>query len=124
MRFSLITMERFATAKARGLTFKPQVLGLGGSFERGRYVLLGLRCKDKRIKEARFESSNCVATVVAADWVCEKLLGANVDEALAIDLEGLLEGLGGLPPRQLFRARFALDALTLALESARKRGLL
>lgn len=124
MRFSFLTIERFQSVKARGLTFKPQVFGMGGSFETGRYVLLGLRCKDKRVQEARFESSNCIATVTAADWVCEKLAGASAEQAQAIDLESVLEGLGGLPPRQVFRARFALEALALALESARSRGLL
>lgn len=65
-----------------------------------------------------------MATVAAADWLCEKLVGVGAGEALEIDLETMLEGLGGLPPRQIFRAHFALDALALALQSARKRGLL
>lgn len=124
MRFSPITIERFQKTRLKGLTFRPHALGMGGCFEKGQFVVLGLRCQDGLIQEARFESFNCISAIAAADWVCEQLVGASADGALAIELETIVAELGGLPPSRLFCAGLARQAMTVAVAAAQKKGIL
>jgi nitrogen fixation NifU-like protein len=122
MRFSPATIERFQKTRRKGLTFKPHGLGMGGSFEKSQFVLLGLRCQDGQIQEARFESFNCISSIAAADWVCETIECQPVQTALAITVESILEALEGLPTSRLFCARITLGALQTALQQAQQKG--
>jgi nitrogen fixation NifU-like protein len=124
MKFSPAAIERFQKTRRHGLSFKPDALGMGGSFKRAQFVVLGLRCQDGLIQEARFESFNCISVIAAADWVCETIEGQPASTALAITVESILDALDGLPISRHFCAYLTHDALKAAVGQAQERGLL
>lgn len=124
MRFSPATLERFQKTRLKGIDFKPHAMGMGGSFERGQYVVIALRCQDLTVLEARFESFNCISAIAAADLVCQALVGSTAAQALELEVDTITEILGGLPTSRLFCARLAHQAMTVAVAAAQKKGIL
>lgn len=87
-------------------------------------MILGLRCSGGAIQEARFECFNCLAAIASAEWICETLQGLTAQAALEIEVNTILDALGGLPPSRLFSAHLARDAMKIAVTAAVERGLL
>ena len=124
MKFSTVTLERFRKVQFQGLSSNCNALGMGGSFQTGRYAVLGLFCQENRIIEARFQSFNCISVIAAADWVCETIQNQPLEASLGITVERILDALDGLPSSRQFCAHLVCDALRSALEQAHKKGLL
>jgi nitrogen fixation NifU-like protein len=120
--FSPETIRRFRSVAHKGLSFKPDGLGLGGSFESGRYVLIAIRCQAGVVGEARFESYNCLPAIAAADWVCETLTGLTAAQALELDAKRIASALGGLPPSRMFCASLVHLSMTQAITDAQRKG--
>lgn len=124
MKFSPVTLERFRKVQFQGLSSSGNVLGMGGSFQTGRFAVLGLLCQENQIVDARFQSFNCISVIAAADWVCETIQNQPLEAALKVTVEGILDALDGLPPSRHFCAHLVCDALKSALEQAQMKGLL
>jgi nitrogen fixation NifU-like protein len=74
-----------------------------------------LRIAGKRVREAKFETDGCAATIACGSAVTELARGKSVKQLLEISPAGLLEELGGLPPGHLHCAILAVDTLHCAV---------
>jgi nitrogen fixation NifU-like protein len=81
----------------------------------GDVLRLTLKIIDDRIAEIRFKAKGCVASMACASALTELTLGKSVDEARAVNREGITSAVGGLPPASTHAAQLALDALAVAL---------
>lgn len=124
MSFSEDTLERFRRVAYQGIEQSPHALGMAGSFRRGNFVVVGLSFHQKRVSKARFQSSNCLPTIAAADWLCERVEGTAGEFVSELTIEDLSEALGGIPSRKMFCLKLALEAMLCAVTEARKKGLL
>lgn len=124
MKFSAITLEHFRDARFQGLHSQTDVVGMGGSFQTGRFAIIGLTCEQGCIKEARFRSFNCISVIAAANWVCQTLQHQTLEEASNLSVQAILSALGGLPKSREFCAHLVHDALRSALDQAHQKGLL
>ena len=124
MRFSQRALELFRRQLYQGLTFKPDSLGMTGSFGTGRFAVVAIRCDGGRIAEARHETMNCTSAIAAADWACEWARGLCFSEVAMLQTQDVLEALDGLPERREFCSRLVADALLIAAREARQKGLL
>ncbi|MGH9745533.1 MAG: iron-sulfur cluster assembly scaffold protein [Candidatus Acidiferrales bacterium] len=69
-----------------------------------------------RIREARFKTQGCVASIAAGSVLTELLIGKSLNEARAITTATISDSLGGLPPTTMHAAELALDAVAALLE--------
>ncbi len=122
MRFSPVTIERFQDARFEGFISRPEVMGMSGNYQSGRFIILGLRFVDGVIVDARFRCFNCISAIAAADWLCEQLEGCSPEVASSISVQDIDDALGGLPLGRRFCAQMTRDALTAALERAHRDG--
>lgn len=72
-------------------------LGRGRNAACGDELELGLWVARGLVREVRFRARACSATLATASLVGERLAGATVEEARALDLGQLLAAAGGLP---------------------------
>ncbi len=63
-----------------------------------------------------FQASACSAVLAFASMVCERLAGATLEEARALDLADLAARAGGLPPQRAHAIRVVARALEQALD--------
>jgi NifU-like protein involved in Fe-S cluster formation len=81
----------------------------------GDTVRLELRVAQGRVRACRFTGSGCPAALAAAAAVTELVEGNGVEECARLNVETLLEYLGGLPPHKRHGAELAVDVLRRAL---------
>jgi NifU-like protein involved in Fe-S cluster formation len=66
----------------------------------------------------RQETQGCVATVAAASFLAERVVGATLDEARAVTEATLRQALGGVPARHVHCLDVPINALAAALDAA------
>ena len=84
--------------------------------------MMGIRCENGIIAEARFRTFNCISAIAAADWVCEQLQGLPLERAPDLSVDAIDSALDGLPSTRLFCAHLVADAIRAALAEARQKG--
>lgn len=67
------------------------------------------------IEDIKFETFGCVAAVATSSIITDLAKGKTLKEALDIDKEKVVEGLGGLPPVKMHCSVLAADALSEAV---------
>lgn len=73
------------------------------------------------VKEARFQTDGCGASVVCGSFAAELALEKNPDEVLDITDETILGVLGGLPEEEKHCALLAANTLKAAISDYRIR---
>lgn len=101
--------------KYSGKIERPDGVGRAQNAATGEMITIYIKVENHRIADARFESTGCGASEVAAEAVCARAVGMHIDEAAEITHEHLEEQLraAGLP--ETFCASLAADALHFAI---------
>lgn len=83
----------------------------------GDELTICVRVQDGRIEEARFSGRGCAISQASAELLLDRVEGREVDEALALEKEDVLEELGipSISPARLKCALLALKVLKGAL---------
>lgn len=80
------------------------------------YIKVGKNKAGKEIiKDIKFETFGCVAAIATSSVITDLAKGKTLNEALAINKEGIVKELGGLPPIKLHCSVLAADALSEAI---------
>jgi nitrogen fixation NifU-like protein len=88
----------------------------------GDVLRLTLRVVSGRIAEIRFRAKGCVPAMACASALTEMVAGKTLDDARAVQHDGLIAAVGGLPPASTHAAQLALDALASALSRLQQRN--
>jgi NifU-like protein involved in Fe-S cluster formation len=126
MSYSTAVLERVRDPKYAGWLPRdaPDVgTGEAGTFERGTVVRIQVRIDGgtRRVTEAVFKAFGCSAAIASASLVAERLHGASVDEALAVESLAIVAELS-LPLERAGVAGLAVEAAQHAIaEWDRKR---
>ena len=120
MSYSVAVLERVRDPKHAGWLPRdaPDVgTGEAGTFERGTVVRIQVRIDrgTRRVTEAVFKAFGCSAAIASASLVAERLQGATVDEALAVESLAIVAELS-LPLERAGVARLAVEAAQHAIE--------
>jgi nitrogen fixation NifU-like protein len=81
----------------------------------GDVLRLTLKMEAGRIAAIRFRAKGCVPAMACASALTELVAGRTLDDARAVQRDGLIAAVGGLPPASTHAAQLALDALAAAL---------
>ena len=85
----------------------------------GDVLRLTLKIRNGRIAEIGFKAKGCVPSMACASALTEMVAGRTVDEArvAALNRDGLIAAVGGLPQASAHAAQLALDTLSVALKN-------
>lgn len=89
--------------------------GWAGSEDTGGVLRIQIRAgAGGLISEARFQAYGPPALIAAGSWLCEAVVGGNLEAAQNIDYPAIVTALG-LPPERLHCALLAQDAVRAAI---------
>jgi nitrogen fixation NifU-like protein len=81
----------------------------------GDVLRLTLKIASGRVAEIKFKAKGCVPSMACASALTELVAGKTLDESRALQRDGLIAAVGGLPQASTHAAQLALDALSAAL---------
>lgn len=122
-------MKHFQHPLHRGEMENPDLVGVGGSLQRRRYIILFLRLDtpvnqaDYRtvVTEARYVMEGCGAMIASVDIMAEIIIGHTLLECFDVNDATILTALGGLPRTKLHAVRIAVKSLRCALKCFRHK---
>ncbi len=79
-------------------------------------IKLMLRIDEGRVREARFQTNGCPASIATSSIATELLTGASLPDAAALSRELLLDALGGLPKNKHHCPTLVAKAVHAALQ--------
>jgi nitrogen fixation NifU-like protein len=122
MKFSEQVMAHFFAPRNVGSLEPPCGEATAGSVRRGAYIRMYARVDRGRVRDARWLTYGCVPAIAAGSALTEWAIGRDVREVMEYSSAQLIEALGGLPPRRVFCAELAVEALRNAVRSALEGG--
>ncbi|MHC1635559.1 MAG: iron-sulfur cluster assembly scaffold protein [Candidatus Methanospirareceae archaeon] len=87
----------------------------------GDTMQIHLKVEGGRIKDCKFLTDGCGATIACGSVITEIVKGKTIEEALGMDENDILEVLGGLPEENLHCPVLAINTLRAAIEDYRRR---
>jgi len=84
----------------------------------GDVLELAVKIADGRIVDIRFRAKGCVPAMGCASAITELAKGKSVEQVRAIEKQGVIASIGGLPPASGHAAQLAIDALRAVLKAA------
>ena len=85
----------------------------------GDRLVLSLRIHNGRIQAARFLAYGCPPTLVCGSALAEMIEGMNVEEALRLTRQQIIDVIGGLSSRKQHAAALAIETLHRAVDRNR-----
>lgn len=80
-----------------------------------------LKVEGNRITSIVFYTDGCGPSIACGSMVTQMAMGKELQEALKIKKEELIEELDGLPPEHLHCAKLAVETLRMAIEDFQRR---
>ncbi|SFM46381.1 iron-sulfur cluster assembly scaffold protein [Methanolobus profundi] len=120
--YSKKVIEEFSNPHNVGVIEDADGVGEIGSTVDGDIINISIKVKDDVIEDIKFKTFGCVVAISTSSAVTRLAKGKNVDEALELANEDVLEALGGLPEGKDKCSGFALDALKLAIEDYQEKN--
>ena len=86
----------------------------------GDILRLSVLVEEGRLREVRFKTSGCVASIACSSLLTELIQGKTLEEAKRTSAFQIAKGLGGLPPESGHASILAEDALKAVLKAAHR----
>src|SRR3990167_10898633 len=119
--YSETVLDHFERPRNHGELEDANAIGYMTNPVCGDTLLLMLRVEDGRIREARWQSDGCAASIAASSLLSELVRGTSLAEAQSLTREAIVEALGGLPLSKLHASVLAAGALRHALADYRRK---
>ena len=124
IEYSEKVIDHFTNPRNVGEIENASGVGTVGNAKCGDIMRIYLDIKDGVIKDAKFKTFGCGAAVATSSMATELIIGKNVEEALKVTNEAVMEALNGLPPVKVHCSVLAEEAIHAALKDyAEKNGL-
>ncbi len=114
-------MRRFLEPKYFGEMKNADGVGKVGNPKCGDQMTVYIEVKDDKITDASFQTLGCAAAIATSDVVCEMAIGKNIDEALRITKEEMIEKLEKLPAVKVHCSFLAIEGLKKAIDDYKRR---
>ena len=115
-------MDHFMNPRNVGEIQDADGVGTEGNPTCGDVMQIFIKVENDIIKEARFKTFGCGASIAVSSMITEMVKGKTIDEALAISKEDVAAELGGLPPQKMHCSNLGSDALRKAIEDYRSKN--
>jgi len=108
--------EQLKNPRNVGCIKNPSGVGYVGDPSRGIAMELYILVEDGVIKDAKFKTLGCAASIAASSMVAELVRGKSVEDALKISDKSVAEALGGLPLSQFYCASMGQELIKSAVD--------
>jgi len=119
--YSQKVMEHFRNPHNVGEFEDPDGVGEVGNPQCGDVMRIGIKVKDERIADIRFQTLGCAAAIATSSMVTDLAKGKTLDEAVRISRDDVAQELDGLPANKMHCSNLAADALREAVKDYRAR---
>lgn len=109
--------DHFRTPRNAGALARPDAAATVQNEACGDVLRLSLALAGGRIREARFKTFGCAASIAAGSVLTELVQGLSLEQARALGSDDVLAALDGLPEHRRHAATLAVDCLRKALEA-------
>jgi nitrogen fixation NifU-like protein len=115
-KYSATLMDHFTSPRHCGRMADPDRIGIEGTLGKAPYFVLHLKLSDDCIADAQFQTFGCGPAIAAGSVMTELIIGKSVAKALALTVDQVIDGLGGLPGDKRWCAKLPVSALHHALK--------
>lgn len=109
-------IEHFMHPRNMGLIYNPNGEGFNGDPNCGDYLELYIRVENNMIEDIGFLVFGCVAAIATGSITMELVKGKNLEEALRINEDDIIQALGGLPENKKHCSNLGIGALRSAID--------
>ena len=93
----------------------PDGIGGIGNLSQGDFLRVFIRVEDDIITDVKYEIRDCPTSIACASIMTELVIGKDLDEAMMIENEDIVDALGGLPEELLYCSNRAAKGLHEAI---------
>ena len=113
-------MEHFEDPQNRRTLPHADGVGVVGTPGAGAFMVVQIVVEDGKVRQAAFQSHNCGVSVASGSVLTLLIQNKTLDECLQLTSAEVAASLGGVPTHKLHTPEFAVSALRLAVEDARR----
>jgi nitrogen fixation NifU-like protein len=114
--YSDTLMEHFSSPRNSGRLDDADHTGAAGTVGGGPFFLLYLRVEQGTVRDAKFQTHGCGATIASGSMLTELIKNRSLEECRGLTVEQLIAALDGIPPHKRHGPALAIAALQNALE--------
>lgn len=114
--YSKVVINEYRNPNYFGILKKPDAVGqIKGPCNDT--MKFSLKIEKDKIKDARFWTDGCGATIASGNMLIKLIIGKTLQETKRITKNDLINELEGLPPEHLHCAKLAVNALHKSIEN-------
>ncbi|MCQ2547475.1 MAG: iron-sulfur cluster assembly scaffold protein [Clostridia bacterium] len=118
-----VVMDHFLNPKNVGELENPDGTGVYGSPVCGDMMQIQIKVEDDVITDAKFKTFGCGSAIASSSMATSMIIGKNIEDALKINNNDVIDALGGLPPVKVHCSVLADVAIKKAIwDYANKNG--
>lgn len=110
-----IVIEHFENPRNVGDMTDPDGIGVFGDPGCGDFLKVFIRVEDNIITDVKYQIQGCPASIACASIMTELAIGKDLDEAMMIEDEDIVNALGGLPEHKLHCSNLGASGLKEAI---------
>ena len=110
-----IVIEHFENPRNVGDMTDPDGIGVFGDPGCGDFLKVFIRVEDNIITDIKYLIKGCPASIACASIMTELAIGKDLDEAMMIEDEDIVNALGGLPEHKLHCSNLGASGLKEAI---------
>ena len=110
-----IVIEHFENPRNVGDMTDPDGIGVFGDPGCGDFLKVFIRVEDNIITDIKYRIKGCPASIACASIMTELAIGKDLDEAMMIEDEDIVNALGGLPEHKLHCSNLGASGLKEAI---------
>lgn len=112
---TMTAVEHFENPRNRGRMPNPDGIGGIGDLSQGDFLRVFIRVENNIITDVKYEIRDCPTSIACASIMTELVVGKDLDEAMMIENEDIVDALGGLPEEMLYCSNRAATGLHEAI---------
>lgn len=120
--YSEIVIDHFQHPRNAGLLEDANAVGEDRNPVCGDHMKLMLRIEDDEIREARFQTRGCPASIATSSMATVVLTDMRIADAAQLTRQDFVDAVGGLPKAKIHCSVLAAAALKRALADFRERS--
>ncbi len=113
--YSKKVLEHFKDPKNAGYMANPDGIGEIGDPDCGDFLRVFIKVDDNIIKDVKYQIRGCPASIACASAMTEMAIGKDLDEAMMITDDDIVDELDGLPEFKIHCSALAATGLQKAI---------
>jgi len=122
MKYTEIVLEHFRNPRNIGKIKNADAKATEGNIRCGDMMTIYLKIKDNIIKDAKFESYGCAASIATASILTTIIKEKTIEQAEKLTWRDIIKKLGGLPPLKFHCSNLAIETLHSAIKKWKEKN--